>query len=252
MEILGYQLSERFERFYEDKKISLCLERIVFLPMSDHPSGNQYRSAYGTTFLTDDGRTLQVFLNPNCFNQYPAEVRDYVAESIAIHEILHPWTKAQGFPEVRGDARCPAIGERFTNLFHHLVINREMDRLEYDHSITDRFVARQFVEVNTELKNTKGIPEYELTTFEFSLYAINYAIYYFQFPPDDYNKARQLICDTNPTLLDRSDQSVKAIEESRCWENPTTMFSIMKRVRNLVELAPNLLEIQNPDTCDWC
>ena len=165
MRVLGYQLSEIFEGFYKEKKAELSLENITLLPMSDHPKGNQYGNAYGTTLLKDNGRTLQVFLNPDCFNQYPSDIRDYVSESIAVHEILHPWTKEQGFPEVRSDTRCPAIGERFTNLFHHLVINREMDRLEYDHAITDRFVARQFVEVNTELKNTQSIPEYELTTF---------------------------------------------------------------------------------------
>ena len=254
MEVLGFQFSEKFERFYEEQKEFLGLEEIVFVPMSEHPNQGLFGGAYGTTDLSEDGRTLKVYLNPDRFNLHPANERNYVAEVIAVHEILHQWTKAQGYPEVRG-ADCddwPAVTESFIGLFHHRVITREMDRLKYNYSMVDRFVAGEFVRKNTELKAREAIPEYTPSSDVFSLFTIKYAEYYFKFPPEYYQKAKQLIADSNMNLLLRSVMCVEVIKKTRCWETPGNMFTAMKQVRGLIELQPNVLDFQNPATGKWC
>ena len=249
LEVLGYQLSEKFERFYEEQKEFLGLEEIVFVPMSEHPNPSCFLNAYGTTVLDKDRNILQIYLDHKHLGLHPAAEQDYVAEIISVHEILHEWTKAKGYPEIYCDER---ISDDFLNLFHHQVITRVMDQLEYDYSIPDRFVAKEFVEHNTALIEAEGLPEYKTGSVRFWVFTIKYAEYYFKFPPEYYEKARQLVSGTNMNLLLRSDQCVAVIQESKCWENPNKMFLAMKRVRDLLSLPSDSLDIKNPETGEWC
>ena len=156
MEVLGYQFSDKFEMFCEEQKSLLGLTNIEFLPITEHPSYTEDDNWYGTNKLTEDGKVLKVYLNHDQLNLHSVEERDYVAEVIAVHEILHQWTKTQGYPEVCADVR---ISDAFLNLFHHRVITRVMDKLGYDYAIPDRFVAQGFVEKNSALVLAEGLPD---------------------------------------------------------------------------------------------
>jgi hypothetical protein len=251
LEVLGYQLSDNFERFYETHKDLLGLEDIVFVPMSEHPQQAQHGSAYGTTSLSEDGRTLQVFLNPERFNLHPPKERDYVAEVIAVHEILHPWTRWKGFPEVCGAEVYPAFAERFTNLFHHRVINKEMDRLGYDYSIPDRLVAQQFVEYLERETAAGPLPTYDTSDTQFCPLIMILATARDQFTNEEFDRVVPFFAYSNPEIATRSEACFRLIEDSRCWDSPVVMFEVMMQVREILELTPNILDFKNPETGEW-
>lgn len=251
MEVLGYKLSQKFERFYEEQKDLFGLDEIVFIRMSEHSNQTQYSGAYGTTLLTEDGRILEVFLNPDRFDLHPLEERDYVAEIIAVHEILHRWTLAQGYPEVCGATVYPDITERFTNLFHHRVINIEMDRLKYDYSVPDRLVAKQFIERLKTVTEESPLPTYDGSDTQFPLFIMILATARDQFTSEEFEQVLPFFNHTNPEIVRRSDACFRLIEESRCWEDPMVMFDVMTQVRDILELEPNILDFKNPETGEW-
>jgi hypothetical protein len=224
MDILGYESSEKFERFYDYQKEFLGIDDIAFVPIRKHPNQNLYGTAYGTIFLVDDGRRLKVFLNPRRFELHPVEERAEVAEVTAVHEILHQWTKAKGYPLVRGDKKYLQVTNWFTNVFHHLVVNEEMDRLGFDYRVLDRFVADEFIFRIEKQKQREAIPTYTPESVEFSLYTLWYTHFYFQFSEVNYTKARSLIVDSNENLLKRSDKCIKEITASECWKSSSIMF----------------------------
>ena len=248
MKVLGYEFSDRFEAFFEELLDSLGLE-IVFLPMSEHPNQSQYGKAHGTTLLSEDGKTLRVFLNPDCFDQYPKEKRDGVAESIAVHEILHEGTKAQGFPEVQGADVYAELTEWFTNLFHHRVINVEMDRLGFDYSVQDRKVAKDFLDwLSSEAPNG------QVQTLEGDrkqLFSIVLAEMRNRFTKEEYVSAVPYFAFSNTEVFNTAQLCADAIDESRCWEKPMVMFEIMSVVRKLLGLEANILDFKNPETGEW-
>lgn len=251
MNVLGYQLSANFVGFYETQKAVLGLKDIIFVSMAEHHGQKQYGHAYGTTELVEDDQILNVYLNPDCINSHPAETRDNVAESIAVHEILHQWTKAKGFPEVRGADIYPALTERFTNLFHHRVVNKEMKRWGYDTSVPDRLVAQQFR--NALERETSGgpLPTYDSSYLGFALYIMILATALDQFTSSEFEGVVSFFATTNPEIIRRSYLCFNLIEESQCWESPTAMFEVMEQVRDILELTSNILDFKNPETGEW-
>ena len=248
VEVLSYQFSKKFERFYEEQKELLRLGGIVFLPMSEHPQQRQYGGHYGTTILNEDGRGLEVYLNPKCFNRHPAEERELVAEIIAVHEILHRWTISKGFPEVQGANVYPELAERFINLFHHRVINLEMDKLGYDYSIPDRMVAQRFLD---GVERERPLPTYDASYPRFSLLIMVLATGRDQFTSEEFEKVIPYFAYSNPEILRRGDLCANLIEESKCWDSPAVMFDIMKEVRDILELESNIIDFRNPETGEW-
>lgn len=251
LEVLGFQLSDKFEQFCEIQRNLLGFDDIVFVTMSEHPQQGQYGGAHGTTLPSEDGRTLQVFLNPERFNRHPPEEHDYVAEVIAVHEILHPWTRWKGFPEVCGADVYPGITERFTNLFHHRVIDKEMARLGYDYSIPDRLVAQQFVEYLERETASVPLPTYDQTDTQFCQFIMILATAQYQFTKEEFERVVPFFAYSNPEIVKRSDTCFRLIEDSKCWEDPNVMFAVMNQVRGLLELEPNILDFKNPETGEW-
>ena len=252
LDILGYQSSEEFDEFFEHQKVFLNLDTIKFIPMRKHPNQGLYGTAYGTILLSADNKVLNVYLNPKRFKLHPTEERAKVAEVTTVHEILHQWTKIKGYPQIRGDNRYLEVVNWFTNVFHHLVINKEMDRLSYEYNLLDRFVADEFVDRIEKQKQCEVIPTYPPWSIQFSLYTLWFTNMYFQFSAENYEKVRQLMVDSNANLLKRSDRCIKKIVVSNCWKSPSRMFYAMKQVRELIEFKHPLLEIRNPDTSEWC
>lgn len=248
MKVLDYEFSDRFESFFEDQVDSFGLE-IVFLLMSEHPRQSQFGKAHGTTMLSDDGSTLKVFLNPDCFEKYPDDIRDSVAETIAVHEILHQWTKAQGFPEVQGADIYAELAEWFTNLFHHRVINAEMDRLGFDYSVQDRKVAKDFLDwLRSEA------PSGQVRTLEGDrkqLFAIVLAEMRNRFTRDEYEVVVPYFAYSNTEVFNTAQKCADAIDESRCWKDPMVMFEVMYVVRKSLCLEANILDFKNPETGEW-
>lgn len=252
MDILGYESSKKFEEFYSGQKKFLGMDEMAFIPIRKHPNQNLYGTAYGTIILSDDGKHLKVFLNPKRFELHPVDERAKAAEVTAVHEILHQWTKAMGYPLIRGDKRYLEVVNWFTNVFHHLVINKEMDRLGFEYGVLDRFVADEFIERIEKQKEREVIPTFPPNSVQFSLYTLWYTHFYFQYSEVNYEKARNLIMDSNENLLRRSERCVQILVDSECWKSSSIMFYAMNRVRNLIEFPYPLLEIRNPDTGDWC
>lgn len=251
MEVIGYHLSTKFERFYKEQKNLLCLDDIVFVPMSEHPNKAVHGGDYGTTLIDEGSKVLRVFLNPDRFNRQPAEERELVAEIIAVHEILHRWTIAKGFPEVNGADEFAELRERFINLFHHRVINREMEKLGYNYSIPDRLVAQQFIELLQRETSDGPLRTFETNDVGYSLFIIILATVRDQFTSEEYEKVTPYFAYSNTEVLRRGELCADLIDESKCWESPIVMFEVMNQVREILGLESNILDFKNPETGEW-
>lgn len=241
MNVLGYEMSERFNVFCKDQKESLGIE-VDIDNMNQHPRKEQFIDVWGLNIPPDNhSNVLKVYVNLDLIYSkgISTELTKSFVEIISVHEILHEWAR-NTHPNVSfpvgphgiADPLIETISNMFLNVFHHLVIIPEIRKQGFDASRLEQLVATDYLE---RIKADEPLPLYKAHTCEFNIRVLRCADFYFRLPDETYRKIGQTMKGKNPLIIEETNKCVTEIKEINC-DIPDQMFTAMNKILKRLSL----------------
>lgn len=240
MEILGRDISEKFERFYNEQSEALQFP-IVFKDIRTHPDP-LVRQSNGKGDLVDD--TIVVWLNPHL-------PLDHL-EALAAHEIMHFTLQyTQGFPYWGGPAGIELefqyIWEVAASTVQDLLVNQRIAEWSFDSSLDQEMGMGELLK-KLDSPSFKEPPLHSLKGMHLALKYAGFSLGHQSKTTGRVLSRFKAVC---PRIVQLGESLIDAIR-IHGYETPKQQIRSLRTVRAILGLSPDDYKIWDWSIEHWC